>query len=300
MHSPTVDSPPHRPSADRSARAAVAFAVPSVVLLVLVALSWGPLMSLDEGIADTTHRWALDDPGTTHAFRILTDWVWDPVTMRLLAAAAAIWLVWRHAAWLLAAWLVVTCAVGTAVQQGLKAAVGRERPSWPDPVDSAHYAAFPSGHAMTATVVCGLLLWLLHVYGAGRTVMRAALAVSVVSVLGVGLTRIWLGVHWTSDVVGGWLLGMLTVALAVLAYERWNGPARIRPATERTSRGSERTSLGSERTSRGSERTSRGSQRTPRGSERTSRSPRSPGRTERAPARTERAPGRTERGPGRY
>jgi membrane-associated phospholipid phosphatase len=148
------------------------------------------------------------------------------VTMRLVCAAAAVWLVWRHREWWLAIWLAVTCAVGTAVQQGLKAAVGRERPAWPDPVDSAHYAAFPSGHAMTATVVCGLLLWLLHLYGAGRVVTRVALAVSVVSVLGVGLTRIWLGVHWASDVVGGWLLGALTVALAVLAYEKWGAPRR--------------------------------------------------------------------------
>ncbi|CBG75205.1 MULTISPECIES: phosphatase PAP2 family protein [Streptomyces] len=226
MHTPTVDAPPHRPPATRTVRAAVAFAAPSVLLLVLVALSWAPLMSLDRSIADTTHRWAVADPVLTHAFRILTDWVWDPVTMRLLALAAAVWLVWRHRDWWLAVWLGVTCAAGTAVQQGLKAAVGRERPAWPDPVDSAHYAAYPSGHAMTATVVLGLVVWLLHRYGAGRAVVRAALAVAVVSVLGVGLTRIWLGVHWASDVLGGWLLGGLTIAVAVLAYEKWGSPGR--------------------------------------------------------------------------
>ncbi|WP_327347661.1 phosphatase PAP2 family protein [Streptomyces europaeiscabiei] len=226
MHTPTVDAPPHRPPTTRTVRAAAAFAAPSVLLLVLVALPWGPLMSLDESIANTTHRWAVDAPGITHAFRILTDWVWDPVTMRLLVAATAIWLVWRHREWWLAGWLAVTCAVGTAMQQGLKAAVGRERPAWPDPVDSAHYAAYPSGHAMTATVVLGLLVWLLHRYGAGRVVVRTALAVAAVSVVGVGLTRIWLGVHWASDVLGGWLLGGLTIALAMLTYEKWQAPRR--------------------------------------------------------------------------
>lgn len=49
---------------------------------------------------------------------------------------------------------------------------------------------------------------------------RTALAVGAVSVLGVGLTRVWLGVHWPSDVVGGWLLGAMLVALAVVVHQR--------------------------------------------------------------------------------
>jgi undecaprenyl-diphosphatase len=77
---------------------------------------------------------------------------------------------------------------------------------------------------MTATVVCGLLLWLLRRYGAGRLLWRTALAVALVSVAGVGLTRVWLGVHWPSDIVGGWLFGALLVTLAVASYERWRGP----------------------------------------------------------------------------
>ncbi len=133
------------------------------------------------------------------------------------------WLVWRRSAWPLALWVAATCALGTLLQQSLKALVDRPRPVWPDPVDSAHYAAFPSGHALTATVVCGLLLWLLRRYGAGRALWRTAVTAAVVSVVGVGLTRIWLGVHWPSDVVGGWLLGALLVALAVTSCARWCG-----------------------------------------------------------------------------
>lgn len=72
---------------------------------------------------------------------------------------------------------------------------------------------------MTATVVCGLLLWLLHRFGAGRALWRTAVAAAVASVLGVGVTRVWLGVHWPSDVLGGWLFGALAVALAVAVLE---------------------------------------------------------------------------------
>jgi undecaprenyl-diphosphatase len=173
---------------------------------------------VDEDVSRTTHRWAVGEPGATQVCRVLTDWVWDPWTMRLLCAAVAVWLAWRYAARWTALWLVTACAVGTLVQQALKAAVGRARPVFPDPVDSAHYAAFPSGHAMTATVVCGLLLWLLHRRGVGRAVWYTALALAGICVLGVGLTRVWLGVHWPTDVLGGWLLGALVVALAVRVH----------------------------------------------------------------------------------
>ncbi|MEU9456571.1 phosphatase PAP2 family protein [Streptomyces sp. NPDC048277] len=208
--------------------ATAVLALSSALLLALVAGEWPPLVTLDEDIADTTHRWAVADHHTTQVLRILTDWVWDPLTMRLLCAAVAVWLVWRHSAWRTALWLGLTCALGTVAQQSLKVAVGRPRPVWPDPVDSAGYAAFPSGHAMTATVVCGLLLWLLHRCGTGRVLWRTAVAAAGVSVVGVGLTRVWLGVHWPSDVLGGWLLGALVVALAVLAYE-WERGGRGHP-----------------------------------------------------------------------
>ncbi|MET9912642.1 phosphatase PAP2 family protein [Streptomyces sp. NPDC006476] len=223
MHHPPVDAPPRAPTQHVAPRAALllTLALSSVLLLISVAQKWRPLIDADADIARTTHRWAVDEPGLTHAFRVLTDWVWDPWTMRLVTAVVVVWLVWRRSARWTALWLAVTVAVGSLVQQSLKAAIDRPRPVWPDPVDSAHYAAFPSGHAMTATVVCGLLLWLLHRHGTGRTLWRTALTVAVVSVVGVGLTRVWLGVHWPSDVLGGWLLGALLVVLAALAHRRW-------------------------------------------------------------------------------
>ncbi|MGX1128812.1 membrane-associated phospholipid phosphatase [Streptomyces glaucescens] len=220
MHSPSVDSPPRPPRQDRAVRTGTGLALCSMLLLVLVAAEWGPLLSFDGDVARTTHRWAVDESGLTQASRILTDWVWDPVTMRILCSVVVVWLVWRVRARWTALWLVVTVALATGLQQSLKAAVDRARPVWPDPVDSAHYAAFPSGHAMTATVVLGLLLWLMHRHGVGRVLWRTAVTLAVVSVAGVGLTRVWLGVHWPSDVLGGWLLGAAVVALAVAAHQR--------------------------------------------------------------------------------
>ncbi|MBQ1092559.1 phosphatase PAP2 family protein [Streptomyces sp. B93] len=225
MHNAPVEPPPRPPDPRATIRVTLVLAGCSLTLLVLVALEWRPLVALDDGIARTTHRWAVQDPNLTQACRILTDWVWDPNTMRLLVGAVVIWLAWRRSTRWTAGWLLAAVALGTVVQQSLKAAVGRARPVWPDPVDSAHYAAFPSGHAMTATVVCGLLLWLLHRHGVDRALWRAALALALVSVIGVGLTRVWLGVHWFTDVVGGWLVGALVVAAAVTVHQRVETPA---------------------------------------------------------------------------
>ncbi|MFI0505421.1 phosphatase PAP2 family protein [Streptomyces albogriseolus] len=229
MRTPHAPAPPVPPAPRAPARSAVAPAVllgvASVLLLALVAAQWRPLLDLDGDISRTTHRWAVAEGGLTQAARILTDWVWDPWTMRLLCAVTVVLLLRRRpAARWTAGWLVVVVALATAVQQGLKAALGRERPVYPDPVDTAHFAAFPSGHAMTATVVLGLLLWLLHRHGVGRVLWRTALVVAVISVVGVGLTRVWLGVHWPTDVLGGWLFGALTVVAAVAVHRR------LRPA----------------------------------------------------------------------
>ncbi|WP_336322320.1 phosphatase PAP2 family protein [Streptomyces lavendofoliae] len=219
MHSPTL--PPTLPPTHSRFVSAVALwsGVLSAVLLALVAAEWGPLISFDRAVADGLHDSAVRSPGLTQTNRVLTDWVWDPWTMRALVAVGVVWLWWRGER-LLAVWSIAVSAIGSAVQQALKAAVGRDRPWWPDPVDSAHFAAFPSGHAMTAAVTFGLLLWVLARFRVGGWPRIAVLVAGAVSVVGVGFTRLYLGVHWASDVVGGWLLGGCLVALAVVLHER--------------------------------------------------------------------------------
>ncbi|MEU5240350.1 phosphatase PAP2 family protein [Streptomyces lydicus] len=195
-----------------------------LMLLALVVLRWGPLLSLDAAVSGALHRTAVASPGWTRVSRLLSDWVWDPWAMRAVLAVA-IGLLVRRGAPLLAVWVGATALAGTALQQLVKALVGRARPVWPDPVDSAHYAAFPSGHAMSALVTGVLLLWLLRLYGARPGWRWTARVLVVLSVVGVGCTRVFLGVHWPSDVLGGWLLGGAVVAGSAGAYavcaRRW-------------------------------------------------------------------------------
>ncbi|MEW2174557.1 phosphatase PAP2 family protein [Streptomyces sp. NPDC007027] len=216
-------SPNRSPRTAAAPRTGAVAGAASVVLLVLVAVRWSPLMALDRSVANALHRHAVADPGLVRVNRVLTDWVWDPWTMRALIAVAVVVLWWRGAR-RLALWVAATSLLASLLQQALKAVVGRERPRWPDPVDSAQFAAFPSGHAMTAVVTCGLLLWLLRLYGAGPGLWAAALTVAVVSAVGVAVTRVYLGVHWLTDVVGGALLGVAVVALSAAGYARYAAP----------------------------------------------------------------------------
>ncbi|MGI5448376.1 phosphatase PAP2 family protein [Streptomyces sp. CA-243310] len=203
--------------------AGITCALLAAVLTVLVVRRWDPLISFDDGVARDLHAHAVTHPGVTHLARVLSDWVWDPWTMRAMAAAAFLLLLWWRGDRNRAMRVAVAALVASVVQQGLKALVGRERPEWPDPVDSAHFAAYPSGHAMTATVVCGTLLWLLP-EKTPRSKAAAAWTLAVVSVVGVGLTRLYLGVHWFSDVLAGWLLGVALVALVTLWRPRSGRP----------------------------------------------------------------------------
>ena len=209
-------------------RAAAVCAALGGAVTALVVARWRPLTDLDREVAVALHRRAVTEPGLVHVNRLLTDWLWDPWTFRALIAVAVVGLWWRGAR-PLAVWVAATTLLSSLVQQGVKAAVDRDRPRWADPVDSAHYAAYPSGHAMTAAVSCGLLLWLLHRSGARPRLWRAAVGAAAVSVLGVGLTRLYLGVHWPSDVLGGWLLGAALAAFAVRGFERWRAAEPERP-----------------------------------------------------------------------
>ncbi|MEV0009944.1 phosphatase PAP2 family protein [Streptomyces sp. NPDC051840] len=209
-------------SAAVSAVAAVLFGL----LLVLVESGWQPLRRLDAGAARWLNRTALDHPAWTGTLRFLSDVVWDPVTLRAAVALLTLWLLYRRA-WRLAAWAAVTAVAGGLVGLLAKMVVERARPSLPDPVAHAPGYSFPSGHAMAATTSFAVLLLVLLPL-VRRNLRPLCWAVAVLSVLGVGFTRIALGVHWFSDVVGGWTLGLAVVALTGWSFEAWRADAGLR------------------------------------------------------------------------
>ncbi|WP_428963232.1 phosphatase PAP2 family protein [Micromonospora fluostatini] len=234
-HTAVPDSPPswlrrrlapEQPRGLRLTLAAVAglLMLPFTGLAVLVLTGWPPLRDLDVRVTDALHAYALTNPGWVRLTSLWTD-VFAPNPLRVGALFLVLWLV-RGGARRLAAWVTVTMVGGGLLGPLLKLVVGRDRPDLLDPVSSAAGYAFPSGHALNATLAAGVLLVVFLPAARGRPGRRAALwAAAVALAVGTGLSRIVLGVHWTSDVLAGWLLGAAVVTATVAGFALW----RARP-----------------------------------------------------------------------
>ncbi|MGW3646215.1 phosphatase PAP2 family protein [Streptomyces sp. NPDC000878] len=118
-----------------------------------------------------------------------------------------------------AALCLVCLGAGQAARYGVMALVARPRPAQVDWATHASGWAFPSGHTTTAALTAGLLVIAVYTRSPpGRTPL--ALATGCWGAL-VGLTRVYLGVHWFTDVVGGWLLAIGWLGLCLCAATWW-------------------------------------------------------------------------------
>jgi undecaprenyl-diphosphatase len=128
---------------------------------------------------------------------------------------AVIW--WRQRRWQSALVAVGWLSIGQLVRALINGAVARPRP--PPHLQLVHASgyAFPSGHTTTATVGYGLSAMLIAI--ALPRARNWAIATAVVLTIIVGLSRVYLGVHWPTDVLGGWVLGVGWLAVgAAIGY----------------------------------------------------------------------------------
>ncbi|WP_410814671.1 phosphatase PAP2 family protein [Micromonospora sp. 067-2] len=216
-----------------AATAAFLVLVPFALLTLLVLGAWAPLHRLDATITETLHGHALDHPAWVTLMRIWTE-VFGPMPLRAVALLVVIWLL-RRGARRLAFWVTTTMVVGGSIGPLLKLLVGRDRPELLDPVARAAGYSFPSGHALNATLAAGVLLLVFLPYadrGAWRIVLWVA---AVLLTVATGLSRVALGVHFASDVLGGWLLGTAVVAATAAAFTSWRahtGLPAVRPSRD--------------------------------------------------------------------
>ncbi|WP_426038036.1 phosphatase PAP2 family protein [Brevundimonas sp. DC300-4] len=121
--------------------------------------------------------------------------------------------------WLSALLLLIGLAGGVALSEGLKALFQRERPPAAFQAVETLNASFPSGHALLSTVFYLTVAVMMTRAFPRRRLKAYVLGVGMVFALMVGLTRVYLGAHWASDVMAGWCVGAAwAMALWLVSY----------------------------------------------------------------------------------
>jgi membrane-associated phospholipid phosphatase len=212
-------APVHEPDR-RTEKVAAALLFLFALLTFVVRDRWRPILDVDETFGSRTAEWTAEHPFLVDVgvgVSLLGSW---PVRFAMIAALAAFLVAREHRR---GAWFVLLVAVsGTLLNLLVKALVDRPRPSVPDPVATAQGLSFPSGHAMAAAICYALVACALLFSGTVEVRARRTLLVLAVAIpLAVGTARVLLGVHYVSDVVGGWALGLAWVALTTSLFRPW-------------------------------------------------------------------------------
>jgi membrane-associated phospholipid phosphatase len=152
-----------------------------------------------------------------------------PVWFWILVGGVAVYLWVRHRPRLVA-FLLASTLGGAVLNRVVKIAVSRPRPTYRDPAAILYQEgmSFPSGHAMSSTIAYGALL-LIFLPVIPRRYRKWALGGVAGLVSLIGASRLGLGVHYVSDVAGGFILGLAWLIASTAAFSLWRVDRGRRP-----------------------------------------------------------------------
>jgi undecaprenyl-diphosphatase len=184
------------------------FCLAVLALLTLQVMRHGPMLELDQGVSlyFSRHRTPVVT-GVMAALSAMHQTVWVLAATALIALVLGLRKAWES----MRALLVVP--VGMLLNVGLKDMFRRARPHWDDPLVQLASYSFPSGHALAATVFYGMLCALVFEHTRSRLWRGVAATVTVVMVVLVCLSRVYLGAHYPVDVIAGVAEGTFCVLL---------------------------------------------------------------------------------------
>lgn len=151
--------------------------------------------------------------------------------MSIIAATITIVMAWRWRSRTPVILMVSAVAGSLTFTSVGKAIVGRARPPLADAVPPYEYAfSFPSGHTLNSTVIAGMVAYLVGRRLKSRLGRALCVLSAVVWSVAMGLSRVFLGHHWFTDVIFAWLLGLAWVALLITAHRIFLSLRRVEPA----------------------------------------------------------------------
>lgn len=197
------------------------------------------------------HAWATETRtgGATTFFTIMTI-IGTPAGLCVLMLIVSVYVI-AEKHWRWAVYLLFTGCVGGLLNLWLKSTFARARPELAEALRDAHGYSFPSGHAMGSTMVFGALSYIaLRLFR--RWNQRAtALALTSSMVVAIATSRIYLGVHWISDIAAGISAGIVWLAATTVAYETFRRIRLVRSLRANRANRAEAQLASSSRTSRG-------------------------------------------------
>jgi membrane-associated phospholipid phosphatase len=196
--------------------------------LIDAVLDKATVVRLDIASATWIHRHVT--PTGLIAFSLITH-LGDPITRIVLAILGGILLAVRRRPTILVGWVVAFIG-GEIVQRILKHQVARTRPAYGAGYLNGDSFSFPSGHAMGSTIAFAMAVYILLLFWHPPRPWRGAVVIlAIAAVTAIAISRVYLGVHYPSDVVGGVAAGAAWVALCISAIgiELHRGTATRRP-----------------------------------------------------------------------
>ena len=174
------------------------------------------LTKFDAQLAVSLHEHARANPATVAILTTLTA-LGSVKTLTSFAIAVALVMLWRGQHVLSRVWGIVFA--GGLLNDALKSLFQRQRPQFPNPFVTEVSWSFPSGHAMGSLIGYGLLAYLLWSV-LPRPRMRLAVVMGTTLLISaIGFSRLYLGVHYFSDVVGGYAAGIAWLAISISGIE---------------------------------------------------------------------------------
>ncbi|WP_087198012.1 phosphatase PAP2 family protein, partial [Clavibacter michiganensis] len=221
------------------------FAAVLILGLLVITAASSLFAGLYVAVIDDDSVALLDEPALHLAMDVRSPWLDTAVTVfteaagvyavPLVGVAVIVALAIRRRQWVPVV-LGLTAGAGSLLMTEVgKELVGRDRPPRADAVPPYETSpSFPSGHTLNASVVAGIVAYLLVLRQMRRSTRALTYVIAIAFAASVSLSRVYLGHHWLTDVIAGWLLALAWLALIVVAHRV---RLRLMEGRERDARG---------------------------------------------------------------
>lgn len=154
--------------------------------------------------------------GLTSFFTFMTH-MGDRFAYIVIGLLVALYFFLRHRSWKFILQAILVLMLSTASNIMLKRVINRQRPV-AEHLVSVDTLSYPSGHSMSAMAFYGFLIYLTLVLKGSRRAKAVVIAVLIFIIVCVGLSRVYLGVHYPSDVAAGFMGGLIWVTFCVILF----------------------------------------------------------------------------------